>query len=211
MSRLLMLHAFPMDERMWNRQRESLQPHEVMAPRLYGRGSSFDEWGASLLDEVHGDFIAVGASMGGYAALAIARLAAARLLGLVLVGSRVERDSPDRLAQRAATLQHLREQGAAAVWNPEDLSIAPPTEDLTAAVEALRDRPDATTTVQTLACPLLVLVGDSDPLMGLSEGERLAALAPSGSFTPIAGAGHLATLDQPAAFETALSSFLDDL
>ena len=67
---VVLLHAFPLDERMWEPQLEALAGHEVHAPRLYGRGSSIDDWAAQILGEVNGPFAAVGASMGGYAALA---------------------------------------------------------------------------------------------------------------------------------------------
>ena len=52
--KVLLLHAFPLDERMWEPQLESLRDYEVSTPRLYGRGESLDDWGASLLDEEDG-------------------------------------------------------------------------------------------------------------------------------------------------------------
>ena len=59
--KVLLLHAFPLDERMWEPQLESLRDYEVSTPRLYGRGESLDDWGASLLDEEDGELILVGA------------------------------------------------------------------------------------------------------------------------------------------------------
>ena len=54
---------------MWDRQVERFGG---VAVRLYGRGNSIDGWAAQLLDELTGDDLAlVGASMGGYTALAI--------------------------------------------------------------------------------------------------------------------------------------------
>ena len=37
---VLLLHAFPLDERMWAPQREVLANEDVFAPGLYGRGRS---------------------------------------------------------------------------------------------------------------------------------------------------------------------------
>jgi pimeloyl-ACP methyl ester carboxylesterase len=39
---VLLLHAFPLDERMWELQRPVLEGDNVIAPRLYGRGSTMN-------------------------------------------------------------------------------------------------------------------------------------------------------------------------
>jgi pimeloyl-ACP methyl ester carboxylesterase len=64
--KVLLLHAFPLDKQMWEPQRAVLAGHEVIAPRLYGRGKTMDEWADSIAGETDGDFAVVGASMGGY-------------------------------------------------------------------------------------------------------------------------------------------------
>ena len=81
--KVLLLHAWPLDERMWEPQLGPLREagFEPLAPRLYGRGAVIDGWAARLLDELHGPFVAVGASMGGHCALALARRAPERLVG----------------------------------------------------------------------------------------------------------------------------------
>jgi pimeloyl-ACP methyl ester carboxylesterase len=85
---ILLLHALPLDERMWEPQLPSLGEHDVVAPRLYGRGRTMDAWADSLAGETEGELVVVGASMGGYAALALARRAPERVRALLLVGSR---------------------------------------------------------------------------------------------------------------------------
>src|SRR2546430_5333952 len=91
---ILLLHALPLDERMWEPQRTAFG--DVVAPRLYGRGASMEEWARSILGEVEGELVAVGASMGGYCALELVRRAPERVRGLVLAGAPVEADSPER-------------------------------------------------------------------------------------------------------------------
>ena len=49
--KVVLLHAFPLDERMWEPQLEPLREYDVVAPRLYGRGTTIDEYGASILAE----------------------------------------------------------------------------------------------------------------------------------------------------------------
>jgi pimeloyl-ACP methyl ester carboxylesterase len=148
------LHAFPLDERMW--------PEGTTAPRLYGLGRSLDEWAEAVLDSHPGTLILVGASMGGYAALAVARRAPERTGGLVLVGSRPDADTPERRAKRAETIALARERGAEGIWESmratlfrEDsdrevverarrLALDRTEEELVTALEAIRDRPDST-------------------------------------------------------------------
>src|SRR5919201_2966570 len=91
---VLLLHALPLDERMWELQREAFPG--AVTPRLYGRGPSMKGWARGILDEVDGELVVVGASMGGYCALELVRQAPERVRALALVGSRVDADSPER-------------------------------------------------------------------------------------------------------------------
>jgi len=194
---VLLLHAFPLDERMWASQLATLAAAglAVVAPRLYGRGPSIDGWARQLLDEVDGDVVAVGASMGGYTALALARLAPERIRGLVLASSRAEGDTGERVAFRERVLEALARReslpGAAAGVSADELADA---------TRALRDRPDSTDVVRSFAGPLLVCAGDGDDLFSPEEGRRLAALAPAGRFVLFEGAGHLVSVEQPQRF-----------
>jgi pimeloyl-ACP methyl ester carboxylesterase len=68
---VVLLHALPLDERMWEPQRTVVP--DAVAPRLYGRGASLDAWAESIAGEVDGELGLVGASMGGYCSLELAR------------------------------------------------------------------------------------------------------------------------------------------
>ena len=113
---VMLLHAFPLDERMWEPQLETLRDYEVVTPRLYSRGASLDEWAASLLDETDDELALVGASLGGYVALAIANRAPERVRALALVGARADADSSERRAARADTISLIEAGGAEALW-----------------------------------------------------------------------------------------------
>ena len=91
---IVLLHAFPLDERMWEPQIDALEGVDAVAPRLYGRGHSLDRWAAEILDDVGGPLIVVGASMGGYAGLAMAARAPERVRGLLLAGARAAPTPP---------------------------------------------------------------------------------------------------------------------
>jgi pimeloyl-ACP methyl ester carboxylesterase len=190
---------------MWERQVETLREagHEPVAPRLYGRGPSIDGWAAQLLTELDGPYVAVGASMGGYCALELARNASERVPGLVLVGSRAAADAPERRAFRDETIERLRRDGT---WPELDTDVD--AEDLAVAQEAMRDRSDLTSVVASFGGPLLVCVGDADDIVPVAEARELAATALLGSLEVFAGAGHLLSLEQPERFDTVLLEFL---
>src|SRR6476659_8613780 len=101
---------------MWAGQREALAGHEVIAPRLYGRGRTMDEWADSIAAETKGDLAVVGASMGGYCALALARRAPERVRGLLLVGARPDADTEERRAGRAATIALIHNEVLDGLW-----------------------------------------------------------------------------------------------
>jgi pimeloyl-ACP methyl ester carboxylesterase len=209
---LLLLHALPLDERMWERR------HDSVAPRLYGRGSSMEGWARGILAEVPGDLVVVGASMGGYCALEIARQAPERVRGLVLVGARADADSPERLAGRAKTIELIRARGAEGLWEDmrpklfpaEDaegvgfarrLALEQRPDELVAAVEAIRDRRDSTEVVAALEAPVLFAVGTSDPFVSPAE-------APPSAELHTFDTGHLPSLERPEEFDAVLAEFL---
>jgi pimeloyl-ACP methyl ester carboxylesterase len=225
---VVLLHAFPLDSRMWKPQRDVLADHAVLAPDLYDLGSSMDVWAQAILPRIDGDFVVVGASMGGYAALALAGLAPERVRALVLAGSRADPDDAERLERRAVTIELVREGGAEALW--EDMRAKLFSEDADAAVveraramaldrdpdglvrgvEAIRDRTDTTGVVEALEAPVLVAVGEEDPYVPRTVAEDLAARARDGRIAIYEG-GHLPNLERPAEFNRALDSLLDEV
>ena len=210
---VLLLHAFPLDERMWEPQLEPLRDYQVVTPRLYGRGATLDEWAASLLDETEGDLALVGASLGGYVALAMTYRAPERIRALALVGARADADSPERRAARADTISLIEAGGAEALWENQrpkllldaasedavararDLVLARRPDELTGAVRALRDRADSSATFDSFDGPSLVAVGEGDQFFPPDEAETLADRARHGRLRIFAGARHLPSLE----------------
>jgi pimeloyl-ACP methyl ester carboxylesterase len=209
--KVVLLHAFPLDERMWEPQAAALAGHEVVMPNLYDLGgSSIDGWAGRILDEVDGDLVAVGASMGGYVALAMARRAPERIRGLLLAGSRATADPPDRRAVRDEMIRVVREEGIVG-WNREFAPPGPPdreTDELVRGIEALRDRPDATDVVASFTGPLVVVVGDQDDILPVDEARQIAESAPNGRLEVVEGAGHVVSADAPDEFNRILLELL---
>ena len=202
---VVLLHAWPLDEGMWDPLLPAVREAglEPVAPRLYGRGGSIDGWAAQILGEVEGPIVAVGASMGGYTALALARRAPERVLGIVLAGSRADADSSERQASRDEQIARLRSEGV-----PGDLDTDVPAEELAVAQEAIRDRADAFGVVGAFGGPLLVCVGDADEIVSVEEARAIADAALRGSLEIFSGAGHLLTVEQPERVRAVLTEFL---
>jgi pimeloyl-ACP methyl ester carboxylesterase len=212
---VLLLHAFPLDERMWDPQRDALRDHEVHAPRLYGRGQTMTAWAESVASETDGQLAVVGASMGGYCALALGRLFPDRIRGLLLVGARPDADSPERRAGRADTIDLIRREGADGLWASMEpklfrdrskadqrLEFKHP-EQLVEAIEAIRDRADATDVAHSFAGRARFVVGEFDPFVSAEELDGFEV-------QEIAGVGHLVNLERPDVFNSVLRNFLGD-
>ena len=228
--RILLLHALPLDERMWEPQLEALRDHEVEAPNLYALGgSSMDAWAMALLRRVPGEFVLVGASMGGYCALAVARLAPERVLALVLAGSRADADSPERKEGRMAAIERIKREGAEGMWRQMEpvvagevvadplrerlraIALEQPPEGLIQAVRAIRDRPDSMDVVRELQSPFRIVVGDHDPIAPVDYARELAAAAPNGDAVVLEGVGHLPNLERPDEFNAGLLQLVEGL
>jgi 3-oxoadipate enol-lactonase len=169
-----------------------------------------------------------GLSMGGYVAFALYRRAAQRFRGLVLADTRADADTEQARANRVAMQQTARERGPAAVAETMVPKLLGPTaratDELPAhvrtiilgnradgiidAVEALKTRPDSTPTLAAITCPTLVIVGADDELTPVAMSESMHRAIAGSTLTIVPAAGHLSSLEQPAAFNAALQTFL---
>jgi 3-oxoadipate enol-lactonase len=213
---LVLLHALPLDERMWSAQVERFGG---VASRLYGRGPSLDGWAEAVLAEVEGELVLVGASMGGYCALAMARREPERVRGLVLAGSRADADSAEHFAARADTIELIRREGAVGLWESMRPKLFPPgaepavverarrvaveqdAAELAEAVMAIRDRPDSTDVLRGLGARTLAVIGDADSFVEPGE-------VPAHDVRVLARCGHLPSLQRPDAFDEILEEAL---
>jgi 3-oxoadipate enol-lactonase len=183
---------------------------------------------AALLDALEIERAALlGMSMGGYTALAFVARHPARLAALALADTRAAADTPEVRAKRDEALATIHGRGAAAYLDGSLARLlsprAPPAlhahvraraepraDSLVAGVEALRDRPDRTAELAAIACPTLVVCGASDQVTPATEMRRMSAVIPRARYVELADAGHLAHLEAPQAFTTAIGSFLGD-
>jgi 3-oxoadipate enol-lactonase len=104
-----------------------------------------------------------------------------------------------------ATTQRERPEVAARV---RAIIEGNPPQGIANAALGLGARDDSTPTLAALRVPTLVLVGEEDTLTPPSESEAMARAIPGADLAVIPGAGHLANLENPAAYQAALRAFL---
>ncbi len=204
--------------------------------RAEGVDPSIDDYAddvAGLIREVAGGPVVLGGlSLGGYVAFAVMRRAPGLVRALVLADTRASADSLEGRAARRAmltVLEHDGPQGVARDMMPRLLGAStrehnPGAEEtvrllikrqspaaIRDAILRMRERPDSTPLLPTITVPTLVVVGDEDVLTPPAESEAMVNVLPNASLVRIAGAGHLANLEQAQAFEASVEDFLGSL
>jgi len=217
---VVLLHGLPLDGRMWAPQLDALDDG-ALAPTLYDfPGETMDAWAEAVLAAVAGELVLVGASMGGYCALAAARRAPERVAGVVLVGSRADPDPPERREGREAQLRAIADGGPAALWEAmapslfspgvdpttlqqaRSIALEQPTDGLARAVRAIRDRPDTRDVLAGLGDRSLAIFGELDPIAPPAEVEAPHKVV-------VAGGGHLVGMERPDDVTQHLRQVLD--
>ncbi|KFZ80085.1 alpha/beta hydrolase [Amycolatopsis sp. MJM2582] len=129
---LVLLHAFPVDARMWDAVRAPLSERlRLITPDQRGLGRSplpetdrepdLDDAArdvVALLDQLELDKVVLGGcSMGGYLTMAVLRLAPERVGGLVFIDTKATADTPEAAQARHDVAARVEAEGAG--WMPE--------------------------------------------------------------------------------------------
>jgi 3-oxoadipate enol-lactonase len=151
---LLLIHAWPLDARMWDPQRAAVAQVPVVAPNLPGFGgtepagdvltmrAATDRLLAELDAAGVERAVVCGLSLGGYVAFEVWRSARDRVAGLVLANTRAVADAPEGAAGRRALAARLRSEGNVLVDEPPPLLAEDASEDLSARVRGwIADQP----------------------------------------------------------------------
>jgi pimeloyl-ACP methyl ester carboxylesterase len=223
---LLLIHAFPLDARMWGTLADG---DRVIAPNLPGFGGAPGPDGgvltmslaaracADALDRANVDRIVVcGLSMGGYVAFELWRPSRARIAGLILANTRAEADSAEAAANRRTLAERLRTEGNVVAGQPPPLlsTDAPdglreqvrswiadqPPHAIAAAALGMAERPDSSPDLPGIDVPTLVITSDADTLIPREISAPMADAIPGSRLEVIEGAGHLTVLERPDAF-----------
>ncbi|HKF68274.1 MAG TPA: alpha/beta fold hydrolase [Vicinamibacterales bacterium] len=184
-----------------------------------------------LLDKLHVDTAVIcGLSMGGYIAFSMFRHAPNYFRAMVLADTRSQGDSPEAVAGRKNMQQLAREKGTAAVADALLPKLVGDTtrrerpdvveairrqvtgnsvEGIVGALTALMTRPDSTSMLSTIRCPVQIIVGSEDAITPPPLSEQMHHDIPGSELTVIKGAGHMSNMEQPALFTDTLVRFLE--
>ena len=158
---VVLLHAFPLDHRMWDAQQERLVArHRVIVPDLRGFGRSplggdrpdldvvADDVASAIRALALGPCTVVGLSLGGYAAMALLRRHAELVGALVLVDTKAGADPEAARTNRERIADTLEQEGSIRVLIDEALPglVGPTTHaerpEVVARVRALVEQAD---------------------------------------------------------------------
>jgi pimeloyl-ACP methyl ester carboxylesterase len=175
---LLLLHAFPLDHSMWDRQAPLAESLRLIVPDQRGFGGSqgslpqsieqLADDAVALLDALHVAEPAVvcGVSMGGYVAQHLAARHPDRVSALVLVDTKLEADTPEARAGRAdlaAKVGRLGQSILADAMVPRLLAAAPHVQTTDrVGIEDLLRRTIVAQPVETIQAALAALGGRPD-------------------------------------------------
>ena len=173
-----------------------------------------------------------GCSMGGYAALALYQSTPDLFDGLVLANTRAGADSPESRANRRNMLAIVDREGASGVAREMMPKLLGKTAyesnsdaesfirrlikqqspaAIRGAIQRMMHRPDSTPLLAQVSVATLVITGAEDEMIPVEESRRMASAIRGARLVIIPGAGHLANLEQPEAFNAALNGFLTAL
>jgi pimeloyl-ACP methyl ester carboxylesterase len=82
---------------------------------------------------------------------------------------------------------------------------------IAAALRGMAERPDVTAELPKFTQPALVVVGADDAISSPDEMREISQKLPNAKFVEIPHAGHMTTLENPAAVNTALLDFVQSL
>ena len=237
MRALVLLHAFPLDRSMWDREVRALADaaSPIIAPSFPGFGRSdlpsrqptLDDYADAVIGVLDAARVATaafaGLSMGGYVAFSIWRRHRQRMERLALIDTKAEADTPEAAQNRIRLAGLIREHGIDALlktppkWLRDGAPQWPAVKELirkqrpeavAQASVAMAGRNASTTDLPTIDVPTAVIVGEADALTPLANAKTMHDAIKGSSLTVLPDAGHLANIEAPEAFEKAMRAWL---
>jgi pimeloyl-ACP methyl ester carboxylesterase len=236
MSTLVLLHAFPLDHRMWDATKALVTGFsEILTPDLpqLDQEPSLEAAADAVAAEVRAagtePVVVGGLSMGGYVALALLERHPDLVAGLALIDTKSTADAPDARANRLRIADEAEASGtvdpvramsgvllgeSTRTLRPEVTAVVDGwiEEQSPAAVawsqRAMAARPDRTEVLRGFAGPVRVVVGDEDTVTPVAAAEHLVSTARDARLVVVPRAGHLTAIEDPAAVAEVLSELL---
>ena len=220
---LVLLHGYPLDHHTWDFVAAHLEEtFDLILPDLRGFGGSSTVDSQYTLDDFASDIAGllnhfgiqkaavVGHSMGGYVALAFAKLYPDRVSGLGLVSTQTLADPPDRKEGRYKTAAEVAEKGIGGVVETMKPKFSPSEEYQNAvtaimqrqqpaafigALKAMAERMDTSSALATFKAPVVIVHGDADSLVPVDRAREMKNNLPTAHFVELKGVGHLPMME----------------
>lgn len=239
---IVLIHGYPFNRSLWTEQTESLNSkYRVVAPDLRGFGESDSSEGTATMARMAEDVAALmdalaieqavigGLSMGGYVALAFARMFPARVKALVLADTRAQADTEEGKQTRHQQAEKALSEGMAGIADamlpklltpdtvskrPElvkrvrDMMLKTKPGGAAAALLGMAERDDQTEFISSIRVPALILVGREDAITPVADSEKMQSQIEGSRLVVIENAGHVSNLEQTEQFNDALLGFL---
>jgi len=256
---VVLLHGYPFDKSMWSGQVEALAAAgfraiapdlrglgETVAPTLVGESAGENHRlksvplatmgdmardTAALLDHLGVEQAVIcGLSMGGYVAFEFVQLFPARVVGLVLAGTRAPADNEQEKAGREQQVQTILRAGMVPIsiaTLPKLLASRTLAEKpdvvkrvramitrsdpkgAAAAQRGMAARRDYTEGLSKINVPTLIIVGREDSTRPVADAEFMHSGIRNSRLEIIEDAAHLTNMEQPEIFNKALIEFLE--
>jgi 3-oxoadipate enol-lactonase len=183
-----------------------------------------------LLKKIHALPCALaGLSMGGYIAMAFYQHCPSEVAALLLIDTRATGDTAEGKKKRTELINKVDQCGPCAVvdfmmpkvLSDQTVAAQPkvvdavrkmmencPPQTMKQALAALRDRPDRTELLASIAEPVLIVVGACDAITPPDDARQMQRSIPHAHLAIIPDAGHFSPLENPAAVNTAIAEFL---
>ena len=220
---LVLLHGYPLDHHLWEDVAPLLEDRfDLILPDLRGFGgsSTVDSFYTmeDLAADIAGllDFLGIqktaiaGHSMGGYVALAFARLYPERVSSLGLISTQVLADTAAKRDDRFKSAAEVADKGPASVveamapkftddprlqkFARSSMEVQQPAAYI-GALKAMGERLDSTSLLATINYPVVIIHGDADKLIPIERAREAKAALPDAYLVEIGGAGHMPMME----------------
>lgn len=237
---IVLLHGFPLARDIWDAQVEAFAPtHRVVRADSRGAGRSSVPPGPYLVEALAGDVAAmldalgierasvVGHSLGGYVALAFARMYSERVERLALIGARLQEDAPERAREReelaraaeaAGSIEPVLDVYLPRLTGPEaspqlrariaEIARTNGPAGAAALLRGMAVRTGSEDIAGDLDMPVLVVAGAADAFLAPAAAAEVAAAFPAGRLVACERSGHLPMLEEPERTNAALAGWL---
>jgi pimeloyl-ACP methyl ester carboxylesterase len=188
---------------------------------------------AALLDHLGaGPVVIGGLSMGGQIAMEFCRQYADRVRGIVLAATFPQAETDEGKRNRNLMAERLLKEGMASYAEevltkmvaPRNIAVLPEIAEhvltmmrnahpagAAAALRGRAERPPYDATLANLNVPALIVVGDEDGFTSRSDADLMHGLLKRSDLVWMEGVGHMPNLEREAAFNAALTRFLNVL